>query len=152
MTELEEIKEITGTEENVCACKECRQQCKTQVCLGTPSDILALVKAGFGDHIAVSKWAVGIHQGIPVIPMLASYYDIERECCTFLDESQKNCTLHDLNLKPTEGRLSSHSIDAVKGKIGGLLPLSHAVALTWTDQNNVSVVQEILAELQSRKS
>lgn len=152
MQEYEEIKLITGVEESVCACKECAQQCKTQVCLGTPTDILNLVKAGFKGQLALSKWAAGIKQGMPVISMMQPYYDVNRGCCTFMDESQKKCTLHNLGLKPTEGKLSHHTLGSLKVKVGNNLPVNHAVALTWTDEANLPVVMEIVNELKSQEN
>lgn len=148
--ELAEIKEITGTDVNVCACKECINQCKTAPCLGTPSDILKIIAAGYKNQIAFTKWGAGIKQNIPPITMLQPYFDIERGCCTFLDENKKNCTLHDAGLKPTEGKLSHHSYGELGVKMGINLPIAHAVALTWVEDHNMPVVTEILNELRDQ--
>lgn len=149
--EYDDIKDITGVEESVCACKVCIETCKICPCLGTPTDILNIVKAGHQDHLVFTKWAAGIKQGIPVISMIQPYYDVSRGCCTFLDVNQKNCTLHDAGLKPTEGKLSNHALGFLGVKMGVNLPIAHAVALTWQDENNVPVIMEIVNELKAQK-
>lgn len=151
MNEYEDIQEITGTKPSECACKDCVQLCKISPCIGTPTDILNIMKAGHGDQLVYTKWAAGIKQGIPVISMIQPYYDIERECCSFLDLSQKKCLLHAEGLKPTEGKLAHHSMGHLGVKMGVYLPIAHAVALTWTEDKNMPVVMEMVNTLKELK-
>lgn len=151
-SELDDIKNVTQTEVNACECKECIQMCKNSPCLGTPADILNLMKAGHGKRLVYTKWAAGIKQGFPVIPMIQPFYDGTRGCCTFLDQSQKKCTLHDAGLKPTEGKLANHIHGELGVKMGINLPIAHAVALTWTEPKNEPVIMEMVEVLAEQKN
>ena len=50
-TSLQRIMRKTGRRPIECKCQKCKQQCKTP-CLGTPEDILRLIKAGYKDRLA----------------------------------------------------------------------------------------------------
>lgn len=81
--------------------------CKTP-CIGTPLEMGKISVAGFRDRLSVSFWAygklVGTHDKI--IKIIAPTYDEKKECCTFFVDGK--CELHNLGLKPTEGRYASH--------------------------------------------
>ena len=89
---------------NACSCTTCQNMCKTP-CLGTPDDILKLIEAGYADRLAPTEWAYGLLVGthtttiMMMQPKLAS-----NGYCTFYKDGL--CELHDLGLKPTEGRLA----------------------------------------------
>lgn len=151
-TELDDIKQITQTEESVCECKTCINMCHISPCIGTPSDILAIMKAGYDSALVMTKWAAGVKQGIPPITMIQPYYDGGRGCCVFMDETKKKCILHDEGLKPTEGRLQNHALGNLGVKMGINLPVGHAVALTWTDDKNMPIVMEMVNTLKEARS
>jgi len=81
--------------------------CKTP-CIGTPLEMGKISVAGFRDRLSETFWAygklVGTHDKF--IKIIAPTYDEKRECCTFFKNGK--CELHDLGLKPTEGRYASH--------------------------------------------
>lgn len=52
----------TGRFPKECKCKLCKQQCHTP-CLGTPSDILKLMNAGYSDKLSFTDWKAGIVMG-----------------------------------------------------------------------------------------
>ena len=52
----------TGRFPKECKCKLCKQQCHTP-CLGTPSDILKLMDAGYSDKLSFTDWKAGIVMG-----------------------------------------------------------------------------------------
>ncbi|MDR1718030.1 MAG: hypothetical protein LBS20_19510 [Prevotella sp.] len=142
---IRKITSITGRRASECSCEECRNQCRTP-CLGTPDDILRLIEAGYADKLAFTHWAVGMMLGklplpIPMVQILKT----ENGCVFF-----KNglCELHNLGLKPTEGRLSHHEIKLENYIFG--LSLTWNVAKQWIEEENfgkiirVFVLKELL--------
>ena len=144
-TSLQRIMRKTGRRPIECKCQKCKQQCKTP-CLGTPEDILRLIKAGYKERLAMTHWWVGIARGkldFPVIMIQARQE--ENGYCTFFHDGL--CELHDLGLKPTEGRLSHHSITKENFKFGK--SLSWNVAKEWMDMRNGEIVEEIIRHMTS---
>ncbi len=144
-TSLQRIMRKTGRRPIECKCQKCKQQCKTP-CLGTPEDILRLIKAGYKERLAITHWWVGIARGkldFPVIMIQARQE--ENGYCTFFRDGL--CELHDLGLKPTEGRLSHHSITKENFKFGK--SLSWNVAKEWMDMRNGEIVEEIIRYMTS---
>ena len=148
-SQFEYIIRKTGRKPVECRCKLCQAQCRATSCLGTPQDILKIVKAGYADRIVVSEWAAGIIMGVTkkTIYMFQPRFT-EEEGCTFFHDGL--CELHDKGLKPTEGRLSHHTqrIDNfVKSK-----SISWNVAQEWMEPRNRKVVQEIAEILKQRNN
>ena len=144
-TSLQRIMRKTGRKPIECKCQKCKQQCKTP-CLGTPEDILRLINAGYKERLAVTHWWVGIARGkldFPVIMIQARQE--ENGYCTFYHDGL--CELHDLGLKPTEGRLSHHSITKENFRFGK--SLSWNVAKEWMDMRNGDIVEEIIRHMTS---
>ena len=144
-TSLQRIMRKTGRRPIECKCQKCKQQCKTPR-LGTPEDILRLIKAGYKERLAITHWWVGIARGkldFPVIMIQARQE--ENGYCTFFHDGL--CELHDLGLKPTEGRLSHHSITKENFKFGK--SLSWNVAKEWMDMRNGEIVEEIIRHMTS---
>ena len=145
-TSLQRIMRKTGRRPIECKCQKCKQQCKTP-CLGTPEDILRLIKAGYKERLAITHWWVGIARGkldFPVIMIQARQE--ENGYCTFFHDGL--CELHDLGLKPTEGRLSHHSITKENFKFGK--SLSRYVAKEWMDRRNGEIVEENIRHMTSK--
>ena len=144
-TSLQRIMRKTGRRPIECKCQKCKQQCRTP-CLGTPEDILRLIKAGYKERLAITHWWVGIARGkldFPVIMIQARQE--ENGYCTFFHDGL--CELHDLGLKHTEGRLSHHSITKENFKFGK--SLSWNVAKEWMDMRNGEIVEEIIRHMTS---
>lgn len=97
-TTFERIIRKTGNKPVSCKCELCKSQCR-QPCKGTPEDIEALINAGYGKRVMLIK-CLGVKIFTPL-------YDKEKKSCTFFTNGL--CELHDLGLKPTEGKLSHHS-------------------------------------------
>ncbi len=133
----------SGRKPMACMCAKCQSQCHIP-CLGTPEDILKLIEAGYADRLAPTEWAAGMIMGVcdqPVYMLQARQED--NGYCTFFHNGL--CELHDKGLKPTEGRLSHHSI-----KIDNFNPrksLSWLVAKEWLDGNS-QYVDKIIELLQ----
>lgn len=84
-TALQRIIRKTGRRPVECRCRLCRQQCRIP-CLGTPEDILRLLKAGYRERLAPTRWAVGLLLGkIPyIVPMVQAKQ--EAGGCTFFQD------------------------------------------------------------------
>lgn len=103
-TTFEKIMRKTGRKPVSCKCEKCRSQCQTISCKGTPEDIEALIAAGYADRLqpGVTSTTMTGQEVFIIMPK----YD-KAKGCTFYRNGL--CELHDLGLKPTEGKLSHHS-------------------------------------------
>lgn len=108
-TTFEKISRKSGRKPIACKCNVCKSQCIKSVCLGTPEDIVKIVNAGFGDRLMSTSWGAGVKMGLIKEPVeiIAPLYDKAKGSCTFFTNGL--CELHELGLKPTEGKLSHHS-------------------------------------------
>lgn len=111
-TTFQKISRKTGRKQTFCKCEKCKSQCTHQCCLGTPEDIQALINAGYADRLADTGWAAGVAMGVTkeIVDMVQPLYDKTKKACTFYNNGL--CELHDKGLKPTEGKLSHHSLKA----------------------------------------
>lgn len=129
----------TGRKPIDCKCEQCKNQCRTP-CLGTPEDIKKLIDAGYEESLMATQWAVGLVLGKLdyTIPMVQAIQK-ENGWCIFYDNGL--CTLHNLNLKPTEGRLSHHSIKPENYVFSK--GLAYNVAKEWLSNDNRQIVEEL---------
>jgi len=128
----------TGRKPIQCKCKLCQQQCH-QACLGTPQDILRIIEAGYASRVALTEWAAGMLMGCTDHIVLMIQPRVEGEWCTFFHDGL--CELHDKGLKPTEGRLSHHSV-----KIDNWTPrksIAWNVARLWEEPANRDIIERI---------
>lgn len=96
----------SGVEPSECSCNSCLNMCRQTPCLGTPLDIHNLIEAGYGDRLSETVWVAGLRYGVPPVAMIQSEFDEGRGCCTFLTDFGL-CELHEIGLKPTEGKLAT---------------------------------------------
>jgi hypothetical protein len=113
--------------------------------LGTPQDIFRLIEAGYKERLAPTEWLVGIIMGVidTSIPMIQAKQ--EGDLCTFYKDGL--CELHDAGLKPTEGRLSHHSI-----RLDNFKPsksIAYNVAKEWLNEENVDCILKICEAMES---
>ena len=137
---LMKIVRKSGRKPSVCRCVTCQNQCKTP-CLGTPEDILRLIDAGYGDKLKPTLWLVGMALGrldYP-IPMIQATQTSEGWCIFFKDGL---CELHDLGLKPTEGKLSHHTLTDENYSFSK--GLSYQVAKEWLNKAHNEIITEIV--------
>lgn len=138
----DKIIRLTGRSPVSCRCRFCKAQCLRAPCLGTPQDIWMLIEAGYKDKLAVTMWGVGMIIGalsysIPMIQIVETPAG-----CVFFENGL--CQLHDLGLKPTEGRLSHHSIKEENFDFSK--SLSWNVAHEWLDEKNVGIIIKIFQQ------
>lgn len=136
---LNKIIRKTGRKPVSCKCQLCKKQCTVVPCLGTPQDIEALIDAGHGEKIFPTDWWAGMLMGVIDRPIPLYAAELLPSGCTFLKDGL--CTLHDSGLKPTEGKLSHHSVKPEtfdKRKC-----LSWNVAKEWLDSANAEIIRRI---------
>ena len=144
MTEDEIIMEKSGSPIVECACSKCQNMCKTASCLGTPSDMLALIKAGFIDRLVKVDWAGLVHVGIPIVEdVIMPLFDQEKGSCTFFTAEGK-CELHDLGLKPLEGKLADCKRTVIPAN---KIPPAIMVAYSWKNKFNKQTINKVEAAL-----
>lgn len=140
---LQKIIRKTGRKPSACKCQACKNQCRTP-CLGTPQDILKLIEAGYMDNLKPTYWCVGLILGkLDYSIAMVQAEQTSEGWCVFHKDGL--CQLHDLGLKPTEGRLSMHDIKPENYVFSK--GLAYNVAKEWLDSTNFFVVQEIFSRL-----
>lgn len=137
-TTLKYIIRKTGRKPSSCKCKKCQQQCRTP-CLGTPEDIIKLIDAGYEDRLSLTEWWAGVIMGLCDAPLQMIQATIEENgYCTFFNNGL--CELHDKGLKPTEGKLSHHSLSI--DNFNPKKSISWLVAQEW-----INAPEELLVEI-----
>lgn len=142
-TSLSRIMRKTGRKISQCKCSLCKKQCRTP-CLGTPEDIERIIDAGYKSHLAVTYWGAGIVLGVIDRPILmVQIKDKDNSGCSFFKNGL--CELHDKGLKPTEGKLSHHtlSLDNFNPKKS----IAWHVAKEWLDEDNADIIYRITQKL-----
>lgn len=138
---LSKIIRKCGRKHTDCKCQECKKQCRTP-CLGTPEDILKLIEAGYIDQLKPTYWAVGLVLGkLDYSIAMVQAEQTDQGWCIFHKDGL--CQLHDSGLKPTEGKLSHHSLKPENYVFSK--GLSYNVAKEWLDTSNFEVVQTVFA-------
>lgn len=98
-------------ESDPCSCEICVRMCETRPCWGTPEDIEKIINAGFGKRLMLDYWCDTPDINL-LCPAIVGYENKNAPFwpngrCTFLNEKGL-CELHDLGLKPTEGKVAIH--------------------------------------------
>lgn len=134
-------KNSKGTQES-CTCERCKDMCK-RPCWGTPEDIKAIIECDYGHRLMADYWeADGASNNKHIDVLCPASLGSEGEDapyftavgCTFQDENGL-CELHDLGLKPTEGRLAFHDRDNDDG--------THLrMALSWDTPEARQIIED----------
>lgn len=143
MSEFEEIKRLSGTEPNACACSTCKDMCSKAPCLATPEDIVKLIDAGYQDRLVPTLWMVGVLMGLGTPIAMVQARTMPNGSCTFLND-QGLCELHDSGLKPTEGKLANCKTTTVPSFLQSANCL---VARSWIDDKNQHHIGQILIKM-----
>lgn len=143
---LQRVMRASGRVPVQCSRSICKQQCHTP-CLGTPDDIERIIDAGYADRLELTNWATGIFLGVinVAVPMIQPVAG--KEYCAFFENGL--CILHDKNLKPTEGRLSHHTVR--KDNFNPVMSLALNVAKEWMMTDNMEVISRVLNKFQNKR-
>jgi len=128
-------------EESICSCYACKKACKERPCWPTPKETQALIDKGFGARLMRDYWVGDGPNGEDIKIVSPAIVDNEHDNapllpfgrCTFLNANDL-CELHDLGLKPFEGRVSS-----CKSSHNGL---HEFVAKTWNCVEGLQLVKK----------
>jgi hypothetical protein len=126
---FDKIVRKTGKKPVSCKCETCKVQCRKAPCIGTPEDIEKIINADGRYYylLADSVWASGVPFGIAPKDFIAPL--MLKDGCGFFVNGL--CILHDLGLKPTEGRLSHHTAERPRRFQD---TINYHVASTWTPE------------------
>ena len=98
--------------ENVCTCNVCQDMCR-RPCWPTPEEAQAIIDKGFGERLMKDWWVNHPDDIFILAPAYPGYEDMGApenlmfvKGCTFFKDGL--CELHDLGLKPFEGRMATH--------------------------------------------
>ena len=136
------VMRLTHKKPVTCRCRQCRTQCEGAPCLGTPLDIKKLIDNGYTDRLEVSLNYGGMLVGAIDHPVrLVTAKTPEGKCIFFT--SERLCELHDLGLKPLEGRLSHHSTTAANFRPGRSIAVN--IMREWENPDNAELVTDIFS-------
>jgi hypothetical protein len=97
-----------------CRCPKCVSMCAHSACVPTPQEAQALIRAGYAKRMAIYQPFIGSSEQAVIGPAVVGAEGGTRQRtegrCTFHTADGK-CELHDLGLKPLEGRIAHHSRD-----------------------------------------
>lgn len=146
MHTLEEILPQLTIGENVCACEKCNAMCDKRACWPTPEEAVAIIDAGYGDQLMLDWWN-GDHfdEAYDRILILCPGETgsvgqrSDREYWMFFQSGGGPCSmhrddlcfLHDLGLKPLEGRYSRHGLPTDEDS--PYMKLHEAMAESWNN-------------------
>lgn len=123
-----------------CQCAECRSYC-LRPCWPTPDEAMALIDAGYAHRLMLDWWqddnapiailcgALKGHEG-----QITPYWPKSAGGCTFYVNGL--CQLHNLGLKPLEGRVAHHTDGYERQQ-----ELHRSIPLLWDCEAGNQVIQ-----------
>lgn len=147
MNDNDRIISKTKLEQKSCTCVECASQCERTPCLGTPDDVLKIMKSDHGVNLDLMIFAAGYAWGFPhpPIPMVQLRSDDETGHCIMYRDGL--CGLHKEGLKPLEGTLTHHDDKPVYFKDSA----GWEIAKCWISRDNEKLVTEIFDQIMKVK-
>lgn len=104
--ELEMIMNVLPSE---CDCQKCSMMCRAPCC-GTPEDMISLMHEGYASRLMLDDYPGAPDMIKPALKGFegdtAPWEVASEEGCTFWSEGK--CELHNLGLKPLQGKLALH--------------------------------------------
>jgi len=124
---------MTNFTESQCSCPTCVGSCEHRPCWPTPEEAQKIIDAGFGNRLMRDYWSGDGTDGNDIQLLSPAIVGYEGKVtpwwpeghCTFLKKGL--CQLHDLGLKPLEGRITDCSGKDQNG-------IHKYVALTWNNE------------------
>ena len=115
------MKPIPQFKEWSCNCKICQKMCD-RPCFGTVSDIKKLIEAGYSDRLCLDWNSAPSDPRTDISFLTPALKDFEGKLSPSFPQSEKGCTffkegkcfLHDLKLKPLQGKTAIHSFHKKK--------------------------------------
>jgi len=129
----------TLMKEFICDCAECQDLCKRVPCMGTPKEIQAIIAKGYAypNHLIVSHDNDPILEFTVVRPRGSRTDNPTQGACVFYKNGK--CVLHDVGLKPVEGRVAIHDRSTPR-------LLYHHLKRAWNTKLGRQLIQAISNE------
>lgn len=139
---------IVTLNEEGCTCARCVEMCRTYACLPTPEEAESLINAGYGDRMMLDTRPAISDPKLLVLTLMPAMKGYERRIspmqlgisdCSFL--VNERCALHDLDLKPLEGKFNLHdTMDDQANKI------VYYIKLLWSLSSGKAIVNKWIRE------
>lgn len=128
--------EVEGFKAHNCSCISCKTMCLSSPCFPTPEEVVRLQKMGFGSDLMFTMFPN--LQTLEIYTLVApkSTDDVMFDRCTFHNVDGL-CELHELGLKPTEGRLAHHDQPH-----SSTVTLRNSVCETWKSELGYKLLKE----------
>ena len=106
---------MTNNSARSCTCPECIEMCRTYPCMPTVLEASRLINAGYADRLMLKACPASNDNTLVIPGLCPAIVGFEKSVgplkmhqgpCTFLKGDR--CELHDLGLKPAEGRFATH--------------------------------------------
>lgn len=138
------LMELTGKEPVQCSCNACKKMCHGNACIGTPAEMMRILLAGHGSKLRNTLYTAGTNYGYPPVIMVMPGYDYTLQRCMFLTDDNL-CELHDLGLKPMEGRFAACPEKYKKS----IVPVAYqwVIMQQWALPNNQPLINALHAGL-----
>jgi Fe-S-cluster containining protein len=130
------VQQVEFMESSSCDCNDCKSLCKRNPGIGTPEEIEAINKAGYGHKLALTNNYAFVWLGMPMIEMVTPR--MTEHGCAFLDELG-HCELHNTGLKPMECRLARVGLQQHM-----TLAVPIYVARTWIEDEKLLATHPML--------
>lgn len=121
-----------------CDCEKCSNMCHAPCC-GTVEDIQNLIDHGFGDRLMLDDWEdaeIMIKPALKFSESQTAPYNTASELgCTFWIDGK--CELHNIGLKPLQGKLAHHSLDDESWNY-----ISKVIRKSWQSEKANSLIKK----------
>jgi len=121
-------------------------------CWPTPKEAQDIIDAGFGDKLMLDYWAGD--NNVDIYILCGATPEREGKKAEFLPHGgcvfqmeNRLCFLHDLGLKPIEGRVADCKLEPLEGEI----TVHERVAMLWDSDLGCKVVEEWRDDYYRRK-
>lgn len=120
-----------------CACERCSRMCQGPCC-GTPQEMRKIIEAGFGGRLMFDEGPGGPDLLKPALRGFEGEYapwqTRSEDGCTFWKDGL--CELHDIGLKPIQGRLAHHDLSE-----GETVEIGLEISDSWKGPEAENVIQ-----------
>lgn len=132
-----------------CQCDLCKRHCSNRVCWPLPEEAKNLIDKGYSDRLMLEHYTEDDNSRLYVLVPAIDGYEGDGApfnpmgACTFF--SSGLCELHDLGLKPFEGRISYHGYYSYKSKLHETVvktwrtPSARKLAADWRKKHDVDI-------------
>lgn len=97
-----------------CACENCQMMCRAPCC-GSVEDFEKIIDAGYADKLMFDNLPSVFDGGYLLKPALKGHEAQQSPWATFSEDgctfwnADRRCDLHELGLKPTQGKIAIHN-------------------------------------------